>query len=91
MLNLKRRKGKEDGKLIDDMNVRTASVVRAPGEGIRLIKEMGEIVAGGSAGAGEVRDLGNTGETGDIGHAERMKMALEKAKMRNKSLDGGAP
>ncbi|KAJ9606431.1 hypothetical protein H2200_009392 [Cladophialophora chaetospira] len=70
---LEEEKGKEDGKLIEEMNVRTGSVTKAPNEGVKLVKELSEKVGG----------------VEDPGRKERMLAALEKAKMRNAAGPAG--
>jgi hypothetical protein len=93
-IKLEGEKGKEDGKLMEDMTVRTLSVVKGPAEGIRLVKEIERMVdGGGTPGVGSILAMGDGTGTGSeaVGeHAERMKMALEKAKIRNAGSTGGA-
>ena len=91
---LEEEKAKEDGKLIEEMNVRVKSVVRGPGEGVRLVKEVEGRIGGEGGGDGIGIGTGTGGDAaggggGDAEHAERMRLALEKAKMRNASVGGG--
>ena len=83
---LEQEKGKEDMKLIEEMNKRMGSVAKGPAEAGRLLREISERIGDGSAmgdGAGE-------GKGEDPEHAERIKRALEMAKMRNEAAAGGS-
>ena len=88
---LDEEKTKEDGKLIEEMNVRMMSVTKGPGEAGRVVREILEGCGGGGglAGGGNGERRGIGGGANDSEHAERMKMALEKAKLRNAGAGGG--
>jgi len=90
-LKLEDEKAKEDGKLIEEMDTRVRTVTKGPSEGVGVVKEiLGRIGAGdtgGGGGGGVGGGVGQGGGTGmgmgDEGHQERIKRALEAAKMRN--------
>ena len=69
------------------MNVRTTSVTKGPGEGVKLVKEIrARLERGGTGTEVEMGSVGlgaGMGGPADSEHAGRMRMALEKAKMRN--------
>ncbi|EXJ65311.1 hypothetical protein A1O7_01652 [Cladophialophora yegresii CBS 114405] len=75
---LQDEKQKEDSKLVEEMNARTASVTKGPEEAIRLVRDIQATVTGGGGEAGG----------GEGGHEERIKRALEAAKARNASISG---
>jgi hypothetical protein len=86
---LEDEKAKEDGKLIEEMDTRVRTVTKGPAEGVSLVKELLSRVGGVATGAAVAAAAPGVGAPGtgmsmaDEGHEERIKRALEAAKMRN--------